>query len=95
MTMVVTQPCVGCKYTDCVVVCPAECFYEGESMLFIHPDECIDCGLCAPECPQQAIFYEDDVPAQWRDDIALNRNMAARCQKITERRTSLQRSTAQ
>jgi ferredoxin len=89
MTMVVTQPCSGCKFTDCVVVCPADCFYEGESMLFIHPDECIDCGLCAPECPQQAIFYEDDVPEQWREYIRLNREMAPQCPNITERKPPL------
>ena len=51
MTHVVAEPCFNCKYTDCVVVCPVECFYEGESMLYIHPDECIDCEACIPECP--------------------------------------------
>lgn len=85
MSMVVTQLCVGCKATACVAVCPAECFYEGESMLYIHPDECIDCGLCAPECPSAAIFYDDRVPAQWQGDIDLNRQMSAACPKITTR----------
>ena len=65
MTHVVAQPCFGCKYTDCVVVCPVECFYEGEQMLYIHPDECIDCEACVPECPVEAIFHEDNVPEEW------------------------------
>ena len=62
MTHVVAQPCFGCKYTDCVVVCPVECFYEGEQILYIHPDECIDCEACVPECPYEAIFPEEEVP---------------------------------
>ncbi|MCM5554334.1 ferredoxin FdxA [Pleomorphomonas sp. NRK KF1] len=55
MTYVVTDNCIACKYTDCVEVCPVDCFYEGENMLVIHPDECIDCGVCEPECPAEAI----------------------------------------
>ena len=62
MTHVVAEPCFDCKYTDCVVVCPVECFYEGEKMLYIHPDECIDCEACVPECPVEAIFHEDNLP---------------------------------
>ncbi|HUY87284.1 MAG TPA: 4Fe-4S binding protein [Pirellulales bacterium] len=76
MAHVVTQPCFGCKYTDCVVVCPMDCFYEGERMLYIHPDECTDCGACAPECPVEAIFHEEEVPVDWRPFIALNAEMA-------------------
>ena len=87
MAMVVTEPCFGCKYTDCVVVCPCDCFHEGESMLFIDPDPCIDCQACIPECPVQAIFYEDDVPEPWREYIALNREMAPQCPQITEKRS--------
>ena len=87
MAMVVTEPCFGCKYTDCVVVCPCDCFHEGESMLFIDPDECIDCQACIPECPVQAIYYEDDVPEPWREYIALNREMAPLCPQITEKRS--------
>ncbi len=75
MTFVVTEPCFGCKYTDCVVVCPKDCFYEGENMLFIDPNECIDCAACISECPVGAIFHEDEVPEQWRDYIALNAEM--------------------
>ena len=55
MTYIVNDKCIGCKYTDCVDVCPVDCFYEGENMLVIHPDECIDCGVCEPECPVDAI----------------------------------------
>ena len=65
MTHVVAEPCFGCKCTDCVVVCPVECFYEGEQMLYIHPDECIDCTLCEPECPVEAIFVDEDLPPEW------------------------------
>ena len=76
MTHVVAEPCFGCKYTDCVVVCPVECFYEGEQMLYIHPDECIDCEACVPECPVEAIFHEDNLPEEWKDFTALNAEMA-------------------
>ena len=95
MAMVVTEPCFGCKYTDCVVVCPADCFYEGEHMLFIHPDECIDCGACVTECPVEAIFFEDDVPEPWKPFIDLNREMAPQCPNITEQlpRTSVDAAT--
>ncbi|QDT57443.1 Ferredoxin-1 [Caulifigura coniformis] len=89
MAMVVTEPCFGCKFTDCVVVCPTECFHEGESMLFINPDECIDCGACVPECPVSAIFYEGDVPAAWKGYVELNREMAPVCPPIRERKAPL------
>ena len=65
MTYVVTDACIKCKYTDCVEVCPVDCFYEGENMLVIHPEECIDCGVCEPECPVEAIFEESEVPEEW------------------------------
>ncbi|MCI4644987.1 MAG: ferredoxin family protein [Hyphomonadaceae bacterium] len=58
MTFLVTDACIACKYTDCVEVCPVDCFYEGENMLVIHPDECIDCGVCEPECPVDAIIAD-------------------------------------
>jgi|SRR5688572_26608688 ferredoxin len=89
MAHVVTAPCFGCKYTDCVVVCPAECFYEGEKMLYIDPDDCIDCYACVPECPVQAIFQEDDVPEQWHEFIALNAEMAPQSPPITMKRKPL------
>lgn len=89
MAMVVTEPCFGCKYTDCVVVCPAECFHEGESIVFIDPVECIDCGACVPECPVEAIYYEGDVPEKWHDYIELNREMAPKCPQIIEKKMPL------
>jgi|TARA_R110002072_G_scaffold19040_2_gene70535 ferredoxin len=60
MTYIVNDACIKCKYTDCVEVCPVDCFYEGENMLVIHPDECIDCGVCEPECPVEAILPDSD-----------------------------------
>ena len=86
MTFVVAEPCFGCKYTDCVVVCPVACFYEGEKILYIHPDECIDCDACVPECPVEAIFAEADVPEEWTDYIALNAEMAPQCPNIDEQK---------
>lgn len=76
MTSVVCQPCRDCKYTDCVVVCPVDCFYQDEHQLYIHPDDCIDCGACTPECPVEAIFSDVDVPAQWQEYIELNARRA-------------------
>ncbi|HZL90179.1 MAG TPA: 4Fe-4S binding protein [Pirellulaceae bacterium] len=89
MAYVVTQPCFGCKYTDCVVVCPCESFREGEQMLFIDPESCVDCDACVPECPVEAIFYEDNVPPQWRDFIALNAEMSRVTPSITEKKQPL------
>jgi len=65
MTYVITEPCVDIKDKTCVDECPVDCIYEGERALYIHPDECVDCGACEPVCPVEAIFYEDDVPEQW------------------------------
>ena len=89
MAYVVTQPCFGCKYTDCVVVCPCESFHEGEMMLYIDPESCIDCGACPSECPVEAIFYEADVPQEQREFIALNAEMAKVTPQITEKKTPL------
>ncbi|HEV3163222.1 MAG TPA: ferredoxin family protein [Isosphaeraceae bacterium] len=89
MAYVVTEPCFNCKYTDCVVVCPCDCFYEGEQMRFIHPDECTDCDACVPECPVAAIFPEADVPDVWKDFVALNAEEAPRHPLITKRKTAL------
>jgi ferredoxin len=72
MAYIVADPCIKCKYTDCVAVCPVECFYEGENSLVIHPDECIDCGACEPECPTTAIFEESALPDKWKPFIELN-----------------------
>ncbi len=72
MTHVVTEACFGCKYTDCVTACPVDCFCEGDQMLYIDPEECIDCGACEPECPVEAIFPEDEVPDKWSKFTAYN-----------------------
>ena len=72
MAYVVAEPCIKCKYTDCVEVCPVNCFYEGPNFLVIHPDECIDCGACEPVCPVEAIYYEDDLPGEWQDYYTAN-----------------------
>lgn len=72
MAYIVAEPCVKCKYTDCVDVCPVECFYEGENSLVIHPEECIDCGACESECPTTAIFEQDDLPEKWHAWIDIN-----------------------
>ncbi len=77
MAYVVTEACIRCKYTDCVTVCPVDCFHEGPNFLVIDPDECIDCMLCVPECPVDAIYADDDVPADQRHYIALNAELAA------------------
>jgi len=76
MTYVVTENCIKCKYTDCVDVCPVDCFREGPNFLVIEPDECIDCTLCVAECPAEAIFAEDDLPLDQRQFIALNAELA-------------------
>ncbi len=89
MAYVVTQPCDGCKYTDCVTVCPCDCFREGESMLYIDPVDCIDCDACVHECPVEAIFPEWDVPEEWQNYIDLNAEMAAKLPAITEKKTPL------
>lgn len=89
MAFVVTEPCFGCKYTDCVVVCPCECFHEGEQMLFIDPEHCIDCNACVSECPVEAIYFEDDVPEGQREYIQLNREMSQVCPQIIERKPPL------
>ena len=67
MTYVIALPCVDLKDRACIDECPVDCIYEGDSMLYIHPDECVDCGACEPVCPVEAIYYEDDLPAQWSD----------------------------
>ena len=94
MAFVVTAPCFGCKYTDCVVVCPCDCFREGEKMLYIEPDDCIDCAACESECPVQAIFFEDNMPADQRQFITLNAEMAKICPPITQKKEPLARTTA-
>jgi len=84
MTFVVTDNCIKCKYTDCVEVCPVDCFHEGPNFLAIDPEECIDCTLCEPECPVEAIFSEDDLPADHSHFLALNAELSAQWPVITE-----------
>jgi ferredoxin len=86
MTYVVTEACIKCKYTDCVEVCPVDCFYQGENMLVINPDECIDCGVCEPECPIEAIQPEGP---DLMDAIELNRKYSALWPNITARKDPL------
>ena len=77
MTYIVNDSFIACKYTDCVEVCPVDCFYEGPDFLVIHPDECIDCGACVPECPVEAIFADTDVPDEEEEWIERNETEAA------------------
>ena len=86
MTFLVTEKCIRCKYTDCVEVCPVDCFYEGPNMLVIHPEECIDCGLCEPECPVNAILAEDDLPENYKNFLSLNERLAKQWPNITSRK---------
>ena len=86
MTYVVTESCIRCKYTDCVEVCPVDCFHEGPNFLVIDPDECIDCTLCVPECPVNAIFAEDDLPEDQKQYTALNAELAKKWPVLTEKK---------
>jgi len=86
MAYVVTESCIKCKYTDCVDVCPVDCFREGPNMLVIDPEECIDCTLCVPECPVEAIFAEDDVPPAQREWIPINAELSKAWKPIVERK---------
>ncbi len=84
MTFVVTDVCIKCKYTDCVEVCPVDCFYEGENMLVIHPDECIDCGVCEPECPIEAIV--PDMDARGEKFLEMNREFSEKWPNLTRKK---------
>ena len=86
MTYVVTEPCIKCKYTDCVEVCPVDCFHEGPNFLVIDPEECIDCSRCEPECPVNAIFAEDDIPPGQEQFLALNADLAKAWPVLTEKK---------
>lgn len=89
MTHVVTESCIKCKYTDCVDVCPVDCFKEGPNMLVIDPDECIDCAVCIPECPVNAIYAEEDLPAGQEQFTALNAELAKAWPLITDKKDPL------
>lgn len=90
MTHLVTDGCINCKYSDCVVVCPVDCFYEGPNFLVINPDECIDCAVCVAECPADAILHEDDLPEDqrkiWYD---INADLATKWPGITKKKDPL------
>jgi len=83
MTYVVGDNCIKCKYTDCVEVCPVDCFHEGPNFLVIDPDECIDCTLCEPECPAEAIFPEDELPDDQAEFLELNAELSQEWPVIT------------
>ena len=89
MTHVVTESCIQCRYTDCVDVCPVDCFREGPNFLSIDPDECIDCAVCVAECPVNAIFAEEDVPADQQKFIQLNIDLARNWPSITKTKAPL------
>ncbi len=86
---VVCEPCENCRYTDCVAVCPVECFHEAETMLYIDPDVCIDCGVCVPECPVEAIFPDYEVPEEWIRYIELNAKLSPGLPVIVDKKDPL------
>jgi ferredoxin len=86
MAYIVGENCIRCKYTDCVEVCPVDCFREGENFLVIDPDECIDCALCVPECPANAIYAEDDLPEEQRQFVEINAELAKKWKPIVEKK---------
>ncbi|MHC4141196.1 MAG: ferredoxin FdxA [Planctomycetota bacterium] len=89
MTFIVAEPCIKCKYTDCVEVCPVDAFREGANCLVIDPDVCIDCDLCVPECPVDAIFSEDELPEKWSEYLELNARLAADWPEISAHKDPL------
>ena len=89
MTYVVTENCIGCKHTDCIEVCPVDCFYEGENFIAINPDECVDCGLCGIECPVDAIVSESELPQAKFHLLALNAELSRTWPKITVKKAAL------
>ena len=89
MTFVVGENCINCKHTDCVEVCPVDCFYEGPNFLVIHPDECIDCALCEPECPVEAIFADDELPEDQQQLLEIAAELAESWANISEKKEAL------
>ena len=89
MAFIVTESCIKCKHTDCVEVCPVDCFYEGPNFLVIHPEECIDCALCEPECPVDAIFSEDEMPDDHIPFIDINAELSEVWPNVTEEKDQL------
>ncbi len=89
MTHVVAEPCINCKYTECVAVCPVDCFYEGVNTLVIHTEECIDCGACVPVCPATAIFSEDDLPEKWKEYLEIAEKVQEDWPNISEKKDGM------
>ena len=89
MTFVVGENCINCKHTDCVEVCPVDCFFEGPNFLVIHPDECIDCALCEPECPVEAIFADDELPEDQQQLLDIAAELAESWPNISEKKEAL------
>ena len=89
MTYLVTENCIKCKHTDCVEVCPVDCFYEGPNFLAINPDECIDCGVCVPECPIDAIVADNDTDIDVVFWTNLNKELSAKWPSITKKKSAL------
>jgi ferredoxin len=89
MAYVVAEPCIKCRYTDCVEVCPVDCFHEGPNAVVIDPGECIDCGACEPVCPSKAIFEESALPARWQEFAQLNAELARQWPVVTEKHEAL------
>ncbi|NQY51654.1 MAG: ferredoxin family protein [Piscirickettsiaceae bacterium] len=90
MTFVVTENCIKCKYTDCVEVCPVDCFHEGPNFLVIDPYECIDCTLCEPSCPAEAIFFEDDLPDNQKKFVGINEELSSVWPVLAEKKDALE-----
>ena len=90
MTHIVTESCIKCRYTDCVDVCPVDCFRKGPNFLVIDPDECIDCAVCIPECPVEAIYAEEDVPEDQKEFIEINAELSKIWPSITRAESALE-----
>lgn len=89
MPHVVTEACIACKYTNCAATCPTQCFHEGPNFVVINPDECIDCGVCEPECPAHAIFPLENVPGGLKEYVDLNARLSKTWPKITDKKDPL------
>lgn len=89
MTYVVTQHCVDCKYTDCVAVCPVDAFHEGDRMVYINPDTCVNCDACVPACPIEAIFSEENLPSKYADWLQINVEGAGKYPIINQKKDAL------
>ncbi len=92
LTHVITENCIKCKYTSCVDVCPVDCFREGSNFLVIDPEECIDCGVCIPECPANAIFFEEDLPKNQLDFLNINSELSHVFKSITRSKSPMPES---